>query len=138
MCGSYRHARRYFSALWIDKTQNSALPVETLDDSTERSTIKFEDGTLIQKRRFFVADTGSFQAWGNSELYYKRFTLGTFLTAFSNTPAITLGVESTSNVMIGNTTGLSKTSAGEIVLSKVTSEALTNVALDYIAIGRWK
>ena len=117
--------------------QNSALPVEQIEDSTGRSAIKFNDGTMIQKRRLVIDNSGAFSAWGSSGLYYLRYGLGTYLEEFSDFPAVVVGVENAANILVGNVVSATRQRPGEIVLTKINSDSVA-ITLTYIAIGRWK
>lgn len=116
---------------------NSALPVEQIEDSTGRSVIKFKDGTMIQKRRLVIDNSGAFSAWGSSGLYYLRYGLGTYLEEFSDFPAVMVGVENAANILVGNVVSATRQRPGEIVLTKINSDSVA-ITLNYIAIGRWK
>ncbi len=117
--------------------QNSALPVEQIEDSTGRSVIKFKDGTMIQKRRLVIDNSGAFSAWGSSGLYYLRYGLGTYLEEFSDFPAVVVGVENAANILVGNVVSATRQRPGEVVLTKINSDSVA-ITLNYIAIGRWK
>ena len=116
---------------------NSALPVEQIKDDTGRSAIKFANGTMIQKRRLVIDDSGAFSAWGSSGLYYLRYGLGTYLEEFSDFPAVVVGVENAANILVGNVVSATRQRPGEIVLTKINSDSVA-ITLNYIAIGRWK
>lgn len=116
---------------------NSALPVEQIEDSTGRSVIKFKDGTMIQKRRLVIDNSGAFSAWGSSGLYYLRYGLGTYLEEFSDFPAVVVGVENAANILVGNVVSATRQRPGEVVLTKINSDSVA-ITLNYIAIGRWK
>ena len=119
------------------KSHNSALPVEQVEDSTGRSVIKFKDGTMIQKRRLVIDNSGGFSAWGSSGLYYLRYGLGTYLEEFSDFPAVVVGVENAANILVGNVVSATRQRPGEVVLTKINSDSVA-ITLNYIAIGRWK
>ena len=116
---------------------NSALPVEQIEDATGRCAIKFADGTMIQKRRLVIDNSGAFSAWGSSGLYYLRYGLGTYLTEFSDFPAIVVGVENAANILVGNVISATRQRPGEVVLTKINGDSVA-ITLNYIAIGRWK
>ena len=116
---------------------NSALPVEQIEDSTGRSVIKFKDGTMIQKRRLVIDNSGAFSAWGSSGLYYLRYGLGTYLEEFSDFPAVVVGVENAANILVGNVVSATRQRPGEVVLTKINGDSVA-ITLNYIAIGRWK
>ena len=116
---------------------NSALPVEQIEDATGRCAIKFADGTMIQKRRMVIDNSGAFSAWGSSGLYYLRYGLGTYLEEFSDFPAVVVGVENAANILVGNVVSATRQRPGEIVLTKINSDSVA-ITLNYIAIGRWK
>lgn len=114
-----------------------ALPVEQIEDATGRSAIKFANGTMIQKRRLVIDNSGAFSAWGSSGLYYLRYGLGTYLEEFSDFPAVVVGVENAANILVGNVVSATRQRPGEIVLIKINSGSVA-ITLNYIAIGRWK
>lgn len=116
---------------------NSALPVEQIEDSIGRSVIKFKDGTMIQKRRLVIDNSGAFSAWGSSGLYYLRYGLGTYLEEFSDFPAVVVGVENAANILVGNVVSATRQRPGEVVLTKINGASVA-ITLNYIAIGRWK
>ena len=116
---------------------NSALPVEQIEDATGRSAIKFADGTMIQKRRLVIDNSGAFSAWGSSGLYYLRYGLGTYLEEFSDFPAVVVGVENAANILVGNVVSATRQRPGEAVLTKINGDSVA-ITLSYIAIGRWK
>lgn len=116
---------------------NSALPVEQIEDSAGRSVIKFKDGTMIQKRRLVIDNSGAFSTWGSSGLYYLRYGLGTYLEEFSDFPAVVVGVENAANILVGNVVSATRQRPGEVVLTKINGDSVA-ITLNYIAIGRWK
>lgn len=118
-------------------SQNSALTAEEYDKTTGRTAIKFPNGTMIQKRRLIIDNSGTFSAWGSSGLYYLRYNLGTYLKEFSDFPAVSVGVENAANILVGNVVSATRQRPGEIVLTKINAESVA-ITLNYIAAGKWK
>ena len=116
--------------------QNSALPVEQIEDSTGRTSIKFKDGTMIQKRRLVIDATGSFEAWGSSGLYYLRYSLGNYIEEFQDYPAVVVGIENAANILVGSVESATRQRPGNVVLTKINADSV-EIVLNYIAIGRW-
>ena len=107
------------------------------EESTGRTAIKFSDGTMIQKRRFSINATGGFSQWGETNLYYLRYPIGTYLKEFIDYPSITIGVECASNIIVGNVVGPTRQSPGSVVLTKANRDSVA-VVINYIAIGKYK
>lgn len=110
--------------------------MEQIEDSTGRTSIKFKDGTMIQKRRLVIDATGPFEAWGSSGLYYLRYSLGNYIEEFQDYPAVVVGIENAANILVGNVESATRQRPGNIVLTKINADSVA-IVLNYIAIGRW-
>lgn len=101
------------------------------DYTSDRSYIKFADGTMIQTKKLPV--TSSVEAWGN--IYFSDHDMGDWWIPF--TQLFCYATNASSTVFWTNAQNVTSVSAGQVRCFRPTL-GVADVTLFIIAFGRWR